>query len=168
MQYLDARGADGKIRKYRVMTIDGRLYPLHLAISSHWKVHYFSADMAENPGHRAEEAAFLEDMPGVLGPLAMHGLEQMQALLDLDYGGIDFGINAKGEVLLFESNATMAVNLPGMHERWNYRRPAYRRIQAAVQDMLLRRAEGPQPPTGTDYSVPTHGNIARPGLKPLR
>ena len=36
MQYLDARGPDGKTRKYRVMMIDGEIYPLHVAISSHW------------------------------------------------------------------------------------------------------------------------------------
>ena len=68
MQYLDARGADGKTRKYRAMMIDGQIYPLHLAISSHWKIHYFTAEMADNPEHRAEDAAFLENMPSVLGP----------------------------------------------------------------------------------------------------
>ena len=61
MQYLDARGADGKTRKYRVMIIDGQTFPLHLAISSQWKIHYFTAEMAEHPEHRAEDAAFLEE-----------------------------------------------------------------------------------------------------------
>ena len=37
MQYLDARSADGKFRKYRVMIVDGKLYPLHLAVSRQWK-----------------------------------------------------------------------------------------------------------------------------------
>ena len=74
LRYLDSRGADGKVRKYRVMMIDGALYPLHVAISSHWKIHYFSADMAENPEHRAEDAEFLENMAGVLGPRAMAAL----------------------------------------------------------------------------------------------
>ena len=41
IEYLDARGADGYFRKYRVMMIDGVLYPLHLAIASQWKIHYF-------------------------------------------------------------------------------------------------------------------------------
>ena len=44
---------DGIARKYRVMIVDGELYPLHLAISRHWKVHYFTADMADDPDHRA-------------------------------------------------------------------------------------------------------------------
>jgi aromatic-L-amino-acid/L-tryptophan decarboxylase len=140
MQYLDARGRDGKTRKYRVMMIDGQLYPLHCAISSHWKIHYFTAEMAENPQNRAEDAAFLENMPQVLGPLAMSALEKIQSTLSLDYGGIDFGLNARGEVLVFEANATMVVNPPEPDERWKYRWPAYERIQAAVRNMLLTRA----------------------------
>ena len=140
MQYLDARGADGKTRKYRAMMIDGKIYPLHLAISSHWKIHFFTAEMADHAEHRAEDEAFLEDMPSVLGPLAMNALERIQSMLGLDYGGIDFGLNATGEILVFEANATMAVNPPGAEERWKYRVPAYQRIREAVQKMLLQRA----------------------------
>ncbi|MFZ3342344.1 MAG: pyridoxal-dependent decarboxylase [Terriglobales bacterium] len=143
MQYLDARGPDGETRKYRVMTIDGQLYPLHVAISSHWKIHYFTAEMAENAAHRAEDAAFLENMPDVLGAVAMSALERIQAVLGLDYGGVDFGLNAHGDVLLFEANATMVVNPPEPDERWKYRRPAYLRIHAAVKKMLLERASRP-------------------------
>jgi hypothetical protein len=140
MQYLDARGADGKNRKYRVMLIDTEIYPLHVAISGQWKVHYFTAEMNENAGHRAEDRRFLDDMPSVLGPVAMDALRRIQRELRLDYAGIDFSLNPKGEVLLFEANATMAVNPPGADERWNYRLPAYKKIREAVQKMLLDRA----------------------------
>ena len=140
MQYLDARGPDGKTRKYRAMMIDGQIYPLHVAISSHWKIHYFTAEMADNPEHRAEDAAFLERMPSIIGPLAMNALQRIQSTLGLDYAGIDFGLNAKGEVLLFEANATMVVNPPDPDVRWSYRLPAYQRIYAAVQKMLIERA----------------------------
>lgn len=125
--------------------INGKIYPLHVAISSHWKVHYFTAEMADSPEHRAEDAAFLEDMSAVLGPVAMDGLRHIQKTLGLDYGGIDFGLSAKGEVLLFEANATMAVNPPEPQERWNYRLPAYRRIHGAVEKMLIERATGSPP-----------------------
>ena len=140
IQYLDARGADGKVRKYRVMLIDGQIYPLHLAISSQWKVHYFSAEMADRAEHRAEDAEFLENMPGVLGSGAMNALAIIQTLLGLDYGGIDFGLNAAGEVLLFEANATMVVNPPEPDVRWAYRRAAVERIYTAVRRMLLHRS----------------------------
>jgi hypothetical protein len=140
IQYLDSRGADGKVRKYRVMMINGCLYPLHLAIASHWKIHYFTAEMAERGEHRAEDAEFLENMPGVLGPRAMAALEQIQAALGLDYAGIDFGLSPAGDLLLFEANATMVVNPPEPDERWAYRRPALERIFAAVRGMLLEKA----------------------------
>ena len=140
IQYLDSRGADGKVRKYRVMMIDGGLYPLHLAISSHWKIHYFTAEMAERAEHRAEDAEFLENMPTVLGPRAMAALEKIQGALGLDYAGIDFGLSPAGDLLLFEANATMVVNAPEPDERWAYRRPAVERIFAAVRRMLLGRA----------------------------
>jgi len=136
IEFLDARGADGKVRKYRVMMIDGQLYPLHVAISSHWKIHYFTADMAEQADHRAEDAEFLENMPEVLGPRAMQALSRIQATLGLDYAGVDFGLSATGDLLLFEANATMVVNPPEPDQRWAYRRPAVERIFTAVRRML--------------------------------
>src|SRR5208282_1219730 len=72
--YHDARGPDGMARKYRVMIVDGVLYPLHLAIAPHWKVHYFTADMEAKPAYRDEERRFLDDMPTALGPRAMAAL----------------------------------------------------------------------------------------------
>ena len=138
-QYLDARGSDGKTRKYRVMFINSEMYPLHVAISSHWKIHYFTAEMADSAEHRAEDAAFLENMAASIGPLAMQALRQIQSELGLDYAGIDFGLDDKGRVLLFEANATMVVNPPEPDERWKYRWPACQRIQLAVQKMFLEK-----------------------------
>jgi aromatic-L-amino-acid decarboxylase len=140
IQYLDARGTDGCARKYRVMFVDGEMYPLHLAISPNWKIHYFSADMAERPDHREEEERFLTNMAGVLGEKAMRGLRAIQGTLGLDYGGIDFGLSLEGEVLLFETNATMVVEPPPPDERWNYRRAGVAKIHAAVREMLLTKS----------------------------
>jgi hypothetical protein len=138
---LDARDAAGRFRKYRVMIIAGQLFPLHLAISETWKVHYFTADMAERPDHRAEEAAFLEDMAGVLGARAMARLTAIASRLGLDYAGVDFGLGRDGEVLLFEANATMVVNPPDPDPRWDYRRTPVDRILSAVRTMLIACAD---------------------------
>lgn len=140
IEYLDARAADGHHRKYRVMMIGGRLYPLHLAISPNWKIHYVTADMGENIAHRAEEAKFLEDMPRVLGSRAMAALAEIQNMLGLDYAGIDFGLNAAGDVLLFEANSTMTVLPPHRDSRWDYRRAAVQAIEDAVRHMLIEKA----------------------------
>ena len=97
IEFLDARSADGLIRKYRVMMIDGKLYPAHAAVSPDWKVHYFSAAMADVPEHRAEDREFLENMPRVLGPRAMEALRRIQDALKLDYAGVDFSLGRSGE-----------------------------------------------------------------------
>jgi len=139
--YLDARGGDGKARKYRVMIVGGQLHPLHLAISNDWKVHYFTSEMAENAGHRLEEARFLEDMPSVVGNKAMNALGRIRDRLGLDYAGIDFGLDGSGNLLLFEANATMVVSRPEDDERWSYRRNAVERVVDAVADMIRLRLQ---------------------------
>lgn len=139
LQFLDARAADGKIRKYRVMMIDGVLYPLHAAVSHDWKIHYVTAEMADYPEHRAEDKAFLDDMPSVLGPRAMTALERICGTLELDYAGIDFGLDAEGRILLFEANATMVVYPPEADEKWRYRREPVERILDAARTMLAAR-----------------------------
>jgi hypothetical protein len=141
IQYLDARGPDGMARKYRVMFVDGIAYPLHLAISADWKVHYFTADMSRNPAHRDEERRFLEDMPAVLGPRAMAALAQINMTLGLDYAGIDFALASDGTLLLFEANATMSVFPPSADPMWDYRREAINRVLRSATQMLLRHGQ---------------------------
>lgn len=138
--YLDARGADGNARKYRALIVDGTLYPVHLAISRSWKIHYFSADMRHSEANRAEEAAYLADMAGHIGPAAIAALERIAVALGLDYAGIDFGLGRDGTVLVFEANPTMAVYYPDDDEVFAYRRPAIERIVTAVRALFAARA----------------------------
>jgi hypothetical protein len=140
IQYLDARDGQGLARKYRAMIVDGRVYPLHLALSRDWKVHYFSAAMADSPGHRAEEAAFLADMGAAVGQRAVSVLERIGAALGLDYAGVDFAVAPDGRLQLFEANAAMVVAPPSPEPMWNYRRAAAARVIEAVQAMVMDRA----------------------------
>jgi tetratricopeptide (TPR) repeat protein len=147
LAYLNARGVDGAYRKYRVMMIDGALYPLHLAISNHWKVHYFSAAMKDKAEHRAEEQRFLSDPQGVLGTAVWTALQAIQAELGLDYAGIDFGLKRhgeQGELLFFEANATMVMALPPADPMWDYRRAATERAMAAANALFLKKAQAPR------------------------
>jgi hypothetical protein len=141
ISYLDARRADGMSHKYRVMFIDGVMYPLHLAISPDWKIHYFSSAMARSPSFREEERHFLEDMPAALGTTAMGALRQICSALDLEYAGIDFALAADGSVLLFEANATMVVFPPSSDPMWDYRRRAVDNVLEAAPRMLLKHAD---------------------------
>jgi hypothetical protein len=141
ISYLDARGADGMSRKYRVMFIDGLMYPLHLAISPDWKIHYFSSAMGQNALFREEEQRFLEDMPAALGATAMRALQRICTTLELEYAGIDFAVAADGSILLFEANATMVVFPPSPDAMWDYRRRAIDSVLEAASRMLMRHAD---------------------------
>lgn len=140
ISFIDARSVDGKVRKYRVMLIDGALMPLHVAVSEDWKVHYMTADMAENAEHRAEDAAFLADMRGVLGAHGLAALQRVAMTLGLHYAGIDFSIGPANRLIVFEANATMVVPEPEPDPRWDYRRGPVERIHAAARAMLIARA----------------------------
>jgi len=131
---------DGLARKYRVMVIDGRLYPLHMAAACDWKVHYFSSAMADRPDLRAEEARFLSDMPGVLGAAATSALAAIGDQMGLDYAGVDFGLSEHGELLFFEANAAMAIVRPEADPMWDYRRAAIDRALQAARQLLFSRA----------------------------
>ena len=138
IEFLDTRDSEGTYAKYRVMIVDGKLYPLHLAISPEWKVHYFSAQMAANAAYRDREARFLRAPERVVGARAWAALERIAATLFLKYAGIDFALDAQGRVVVFESNATMAVRYPPEDVMWVYRRPAVDAVLGAVRAMLLR------------------------------
>jgi hypothetical protein len=50
--FVDYRSADGLFRKYRIALIAGQAYICHMAVSTHWMIHYLNAEMRE----RAERA----------------------------------------------------------------------------------------------------------------
>jgi hypothetical protein len=143
LDYVAPPSEDGLFRKFRVMRVDGVMYPLHLAVSTHWKVHYFTAAMAGNANYRAEEARFLTDMKSFLGPRARAALSDIFDALGLDYAGIDFALTRDRRVVLFEANATMAIIPPGAEPIWDYRRAPIADVVAATVRMLRTRAGVP-------------------------
>ncbi len=136
----DDPDADSYYRKYRMIFVDRKIYPYHLAISRHWLVHYFSADMLAAPWKRAQEQRFLEHPSSVLGPRAMAALAAIARRVDLDFAGIDFARLPDGRVLVFEANATMLVHLQETAEELAYKRAHVPAILAAFEAMLERRA----------------------------
>ena len=140
IEQLDARDRQGRFRKLRAMIVDRQLYPLHLAISRNWKVHYFTADMADSAENRRHDGAFLDDMAQYIGPRGTAALERINAVVDLDYGGIDFAVDPCGNILFFEANATMVMAPLAADAKWDYRRPAFEQVFSAVRAMLMERA----------------------------
>ena len=133
--FHDCRAADGCTRKYRVIFVNRVPYAYHLAISSDWLVHYFSADMEGHSWKLAEEAEFLKDPEAVLGARLFAALHEAGARIDLDYCGMDFGVTG-GRIVVFEANATMLVHPEREGGVLAFKNPAVSRIVAALNKAL--------------------------------
>ena len=137
-QYLDYRSADGCYRKYRMVFVDGRPWPYHLAIGSDWLLHYFSADMLAHAWKLEEERRFLQDPEAVLGRHAIASLEAVGRALGLHYAGIDFNCLPDGRLLVFEANATMLVHREREGGPLAHKNAAVQDIVEAFEALLLR------------------------------
>jgi len=137
IEYVDYRSADGFFRKYRLICIDGKLFPYHLAIHDNWKVHHFRTDMANQSWMREEEKSFLRDPQLVFDAPHQAALLTVAAATKLDYSGIDCALDRDGRIVVFETNAAMLVH-DETDELFAYKNPYIFRIKDAFDAMLKR------------------------------
>ncbi|MGO9391342.1 ATP-grasp domain-containing protein [Rhodoblastus sp.] len=137
--FIDYRGADGKFRKTRIAVVDGEPFPVHLAISSRWMIHYLNADMAENADHRAEEALFMDRFPDFARRHA-HTFAFMQKKLQLDYFLVDCAEVGSDQLLIFEVGSAMIAHDLDCPENFAYKSAPMRRLFDAFQRLILSRA----------------------------
>lgn len=137
--FIDYSNSDGFFRKYRIVFVDGEPYPVHLAISPDWMIHYYNAPMAQNAWMRDEEARFLADLTTVFaGPLA-EALDGVARAVGLEYFGIDCSIGRDGSLLIFEADPAMLVHTSDPVDLYPYKREFIPRIYRAIERMLDRR-----------------------------
>lgn len=141
--FIDYRSGDGLFRKYRVILIDGRPYACHMAISSHWMIHYLNAGMADSAEKRAEEARFMADFDQVFAARQGAALAEIHRRIGLDYLGIDCAETADGRLLIFEVDPAMVVHAMDPVDVYPYKQAAMQKIFAAFRAMLIKAAEGP-------------------------
>jgi tetratricopeptide (TPR) repeat protein len=142
-EFIDYRNADGYYRKYRIVFVDSVAYPVHLAISPRWMIHYYNAPMAENAWMRDEEHAFMRDMASVFDGVRAAGLREIARKIPLDYFGIDCSIAPDGRVLLFEASSAMIVHMRDPIDLYPYKARYVPRIVRALEalfDARLARA----------------------------
>ncbi|ANN69473.1 hypothetical protein BAU08_07320 [Bordetella bronchialis] len=141
-RFVEYRGADGRYRKYRVVLIEGRPYLGHLGISPRWMVHYLNADMAENAANRAEEAEQMQGFETGFGGRHAAAFAEIHRRVGLDYLVMDCAETPDGRLLVFEGDTCGVIHAMDPEDLYPYK-PAYmRRIFAAFQDMLRRKAAG--------------------------
>jgi hypothetical protein len=140
IEYVDYRSTDGYFRKYRFIFVDEQILPYHLAIAGDWKVHHDSTDMVDYQWMQQEEEAFLNNPATVFNAGHYQALRAIQQRVDLEYFGIDCGLDRSGNLVVFEVNASMLVHED--NEAFPYKAPFVLRIKQAFDQMLRKLAVG--------------------------
>ncbi len=138
--FIDYRSADGQFRKYRIVLIAGRPYICHLAISSHWMIHYLNAGMAESAPKRAEEERGFAGFDTGFAVRHARALQAIHERMGLDYLGIDCAETPSGELLIFEVDSNMVVHALDPVEMFPYKQAQMQKVFAAFRDLLLETA----------------------------
>jgi len=138
--FVDYCGKDGCFRKYRIAMIDGRPFPVHMAVADQWKVWYLNADMALSVAHRAEEAKFMQFFDDTFARRHARAFSDMAKRVALDYFLIDCAETSDGKLLIFEADHCAIVHDMDPVNVYPYKPAAMRRLFDAFGAMLKRRA----------------------------
>jgi hypothetical protein len=138
-RFIDYRSSDGLFRKYRIIWVDGRPYPVHMAISEDWKVWYYNAGMAMSAAKRDEEsqfmAAFDTNFAGRHAALAA-----IAGQFGLEYFGIDCAELPDGRLLVFEGGVDLVAHDMDRPDVYPYKSAHMQKLFVAFRDMLKRKS----------------------------
>jgi hypothetical protein len=138
--FIDYRSADGLFRKYRLVFFEGEPFLCHLAISTHWMVHYLSAGMSEDEAKRAEEARAMETFEDGFARRHQAALAAIAARLGLDYVVIDCSELPDGRLLLFEADIAMVIHSIDSPTIFPYKQGHMTKVFDAFRAMIDRAA----------------------------
>jgi glutathione synthase/RimK-type ligase-like ATP-grasp enzyme len=139
--FVDYASLDGQFRKYRIVLIDGQPFICHLAISSHWMVHYLNAGMDDSAAKRVEEAAGMAGFDDGFARRHAAALADIAARIGLPYLGIDCAEAQDGRLLIFEVDNAMVVHAMDDPDRYPYKPPVMDKVFGAFERMLRRAAQ---------------------------
>jgi len=140
-RFVDYRGEDGLFRKLRVMLIDGKPYIAHLAISSHWMIHYVNAGMYEDAQKREEEKRVMTHFDAFV----MRHQKTLDAIYQrtkLEYLGLDCAETQDGKLLIFEIDHVMVVHDMDPPDLFPYKHEIMLKAKNAFRAMLIKLCSG--------------------------
>jgi glutathione synthase/RimK-type ligase-like ATP-grasp enzyme len=139
--FIDYKGRDGLYRKYRVVLIDGRPHPVHMAIAPHWMINYVNANMEDSAQKRGEEARFMANFDRDFAARHADALAGIADRTGLEYLPLDCAEAADGRLLLFELGTNMIVHKMDPEDVFPYKRPQMDKLSDALKAMFRRRSD---------------------------
>ena len=140
-QFVDYSSADGHFRKYRVVLIEGRPFPVHMAISDQWAIWYLNADMADSVDKRSEEAQFFAGFEIEFSSRHADALAALYDAVKLDYFGIDCAETQDGRLVVFEADNALIVHDMDPPDIFPYKGAPMGRAFRAFGNLLQTKAD---------------------------
>jgi hypothetical protein len=140
--FEDYSGPDGLFRKYRIAFLDRQPFLCHMAVSSHWMVHYLNAGMTESAEKRAEEAFAMAEFDTGFARRHAGAFAALHRRLPFDYYSIDCAETRDGRLLVFEADVAAIIHLMDPPDLFPYKQPQMRRVFLAFEAMLRRHSAG--------------------------
>jgi glutathione synthase/RimK-type ligase-like ATP-grasp enzyme len=139
IEFVDFRSKDGLYRKHRLWSFGDRSIFRHLVISDQWNVHVKDRTrfMIDRPELIDEELHLLERAEGAFPETVHEVFHDVRQRLGLDFFGMDFALDSRGDVVLFEANATMSFFPLEPHPRFSYLGKILEPAQKAFWTMLF-------------------------------
>jgi hypothetical protein len=141
--FVDYISADRQYRKYRLAFVGGCAYPVHMALSARWMVHYLNGDMTERPDNRAEEQRFFDGFDAGFAERHAAALAAIDERMGLDYFSIDCGETADGRLLVFECDTGGVAHAMDPLVDFGYKRPHMLRLFAAFRALAVMASRDP-------------------------
>ena len=142
--FIDYRGPDGLFRKARVALIDGQPFACHMALSTHWMIHYVNANMYEDAWKRSEELCFMEQFDA-FAKRHQAALAAIHQRTGLDYLCLDCAEMPDGRLLIFELDHVMVVHAMDSESLFPYKQVYMQKVKDAFRDYLLHLTADPRP-----------------------
>jgi hypothetical protein len=143
--FEDYSGPDGLFRKLRVAFIDRQPFLCHMAVSSHWMVHYLNAGMEESDAKRAEEAHAMAKFDTDFVRRHVDTFDALHEHLGFDFYSIDCAETRDGRLLLFEADTAAIIHAMDPPDLFPYKPPQMQRVFAAFEARLHRHGSVRQP-----------------------
>lgn len=141
--FVDYVSPDRQYRKYRVAFVGGKPFPVHMALSARWMVHYLNGDMTDRPDNRAEEQRFFDEFERGFGKRHASALAEIDRRIGLDYYSIDCGETPDGRLLMFEVDTGGVAHAMDPLEDFGYKRPHMLKLFGAFRALLKAAANDP-------------------------
>jgi hypothetical protein len=107
-------------------------------------VHYLNAGMTDSADKRADEARAMAEFDDGFAQRHTAAFDALHERIDLDYYSIDCAETQDGRLLVFEADAAAIIHMMDPPDLFPYKEPQMRKVFAAFEAMLRRRAEQPR------------------------